>query len=260
MKDKFLLYTNEGASDMCLNCIYSLKNVGVKDDNILLYAADEVSYEKLNLYGLNVKLIEGATFNKYQDWNTTGFHRVVHHKIKSIIDALKKGNNIFYLDTDIVVFKNPMEFVSDGPNSESFDIMIQDDSDMQGRWHSLCTGVVFIRSNEKTLKFYDECMKLHAKNIKDGKSTGDQASFNETYANKNRIEGLEDLKLAVLPMEWFPNGQAYFDNHIGETEKYLVHNNYISGVSSKIQRFKEHQMWNLDKEDFNEIIRRKVTC
>ena len=34
MKDKFLLYTNDGASDMCLNCVYSLKNIGIEDENI----------------------------------------------------------------------------------------------------------------------------------------------------------------------------------------------------------------------------------
>ena len=82
MKDKFLLYTNDGASDMCLNCVYSLKNVGIEDENILLYAADDASYEKLESYDLDVKLIDGETFNEYQDWNTKGFHRVVHHSLK----------------------------------------------------------------------------------------------------------------------------------------------------------------------------------
>jgi len=260
MKDKFLLYTNEGASDMCLNCVYTLKKVGIEDDDILLYAADEGSYEKLDSYGLDVKSIDCETFNEYQDWNTKGFHRVVHYKIKSIIDALQKGNNVFYLDTDNVIFKNPLDFVSTVPEGESFDIMVQDDSDLQGRWKSLCTGVVFIRSNKKTLKFYNECMKLHAKNIEDGKSTGDQASFNEIYANRSKIEGIENLQLGILPMEIFPNGQAYFDHHIGNGEKYLVHNNYISGVDSKIKRFKDHNMWNLDNEDFNTIIRRKLAC
>jgi len=260
MKDKFLLYTNDGASDMCLNCIYSLKKVGVEDDSILLYAADDASYEKLYSYSLDVKLIDGETFNEYQDWNTKGFHRVVHHKIKSIIDALERGNNVFYLDTDNVVFKNPLNFVSGVTNGESFDIMIQDDSDLGGRWKSLCTGVVYIKSNERTLIFYNECMKLHAKNIEEGNSTGDQASFNEIYANRSKIEGIEDLQLGVFPMQLFPNGQAYFDHNIGNGEKYLVHNNYISGVDLKIQRFKNHEMWNLDKEDFNKIIRRKLTC
>ena len=99
-------------------------------------------------------------------------------------------------------------------------------------------------------------MKLHAKNIERGKSTGDQASFNEIYANKNQIEGLKDLKLAVLPMEWFPNGQAYFDNNMCNDDKYIVHNNYISGMDLKIQRFKDHEMWYLDTEDFNEVIRK----
>ena len=51
-----------------------------------------------------------------------------------------------------------------------------------------------------------------------------------------------------------------FDHHIGDQIKYLVHNNYISGVDSKIKRFKDHGMWHLDKEDFNKVIRRKLTC
>ena len=259
MKDCFLLYTNDGASDMCLNCVYSLKKLGIEDEQILLYTADSASKDKLESFGLDVNCIGAETHEDYQDWNTNGFHRVVHYKIKSIIDALQTSN-VFYLDTDNVVFKNPLEFVSNVTDSEKFDIMIQDDSDLGGRWKSLCTGVVYIRSNEKTLKFYDECMKLHAKNIEKGQSTGDQASFNEIYGRRGSIEGLQDLNVGVLPMQYFPNGQAYFDNKIGESQKYLVHNNYISGVDSKIQRFKNYGMWNLQNEDFNKIMRRKVTC
>tara|TARA_Y100001963_G_C6683836_1_gene401190 strand:+ start:43 stop:813 length:771 start_codon:yes stop_codon:yes gene_type:complete len=256
MKDSFLLYTNDGASDMCLNCVYSLKKLGIDDEQILLYTADSASKDKLESYGLNVHSIGAETHENYQDWNTKGFHKVVHYKIKSIIDALQTSN-VFYLDTDNVIFKNPLDFVSKVIESDSIDIMIQDDSDLGGRWKSLCTGVVYIRSNEKTLKFYDECMKLHAKNIENGQSTGDQASFNEIYARRGSIEGLQELTLGVLPMQYFPNGQAYFDNDIGKDEKYLVHNNYISGVESKIKRFITHDMWHLENPDFNKTMRRK---
>ena len=255
---KYLLYTNSGASNMALNCIYSMIKSGVSKNDILLYTIDDETHTTFSEYGINVTKLDASKSigksgcfadSKYQDWNTKGFHRVVHYKIKAIIDALSKGDDVFYLDTDNVIFKNPTQFVE----SENSDIIIHDDSDIHGRWKSLCTGVVFIRSNKKTKKFYDECLDLHMKNIELDKSTGDQAAFNQIMVERHR-HGLSDLSVNVFPHETFPNGQIYFESTVDKNGMYLFHNNHISGLDAKIDRFKDNGYWFIDNDDFYDIL------
>ena len=85
---KYLLYTNEGASDMALNCVYSMIVSGINKDDILVYTIDQETKEKFSEYDLNVTKLDasqplGASdlhpSDDYQDWNTKGFHRVVHY-------------------------------------------------------------------------------------------------------------------------------------------------------------------------------------
>jgi len=260
---KYLLYTNEGASDMALNCVYSMIVSGINKDDILVYTIDQETKEKFSEYDLNVTKLDasqplGASdlhpSDDYQDWNTKGFHRVVHYKIKAIIDSLNTGHDIFYLDTDNVIFVDPTEFVES--NSEDIDILIQDDSDVHGRWKSLCTGVVFIKSNSTTKKFYEKCLELHLKNIELDKSTGDQAAFNQILVEKN-IHGLSDLNVSVLPHKLFPNGQVYFETDMNNESPYLLHNNYISGLENKIQRFKDNNFWFINNDNFYNVLSEK---
>ncbi len=259
---KYLLYTNTGASDMALNCVYSMIKSGIEKNDILLYTIDTDTENKFKDHNINVTKLDASESigesnlfadSKYQDWNTKGFHRVVHYKIKSIIDALSTGDDIFYLDTDNVVFKDPREFVE----SVDSDIVIQDDSDIHGRWKSLCTGVVFIKSNEKTKLFYEKCLDLHMKNIELDKSTGDQAAFNQVLVEKHR-HGLSDLIVSVFPHEIFPNGQIYFESSVDKENMYLFHNNHISGLEAKVERFKDNGYWYVDCDNFYNVLSGKI--
>lgn len=255
---KYLLYTNSGASDMALNCIYSMIKSGIRKSDVLLYTIDDETEIKFKDRGINVTKLDASDSigdsdyfagSGYQDWNTKGFHRVVHYKIKAIIDALSTGHDIFYLDTDNVLFKDPTEFVE----AMESDIVVQDDSDIHGRWKSLCTGVVFIRSNEKTKKFYDKCLELHMKNIELDKSTGDQAAFNQILVERNS-HGLGNLSVSIFPHEIFPNGQIYFESSVDKTGMYLFHNNHISGLDAKIERFKDNGYWFVDDDNFYNVL------
>ena len=272
MMVKYLLYTNNGASDMALNCIYSMISCGIRKDDILLYTIDSETEDKFSDHGFTVHKLdadapigESNSFadKKYQDWNTKGFHRVVHYKIKAIIDALSEGHNIFYLDTDNVLFKNPTDYVLE--HSGSHDILIQDDSDIHGRWKSLCTGVVYIKSNDITKRFYEKCLELHLKNIELDKSTGDQAAFNQILMEKNQ-HGLSDIVVGIFPNEFFPNGQIYFETNLDKDKIFLLHNNHISGLESKIERFKKNDCWFIDCDNFNDVlsgngdVKNKTTC
>ena len=258
---KYLLYTNEGASDMALNCVYSMLTSGIAKEDIFVYTIDEETESKFSEYNIDVTKLDASKSlgssdlranDDYQDWNTKGFHRVVHYKIKAIIDALHRGHDVFYLDTDNVLFKNPTEFAES--NSENIDILIQDDSDVHGRWKSLCTGVVFIKSNDTTKKFYEKCLELHLKNIELDKSTGDQAAFNQILMEKN-IHGLNNINVVVFPHVLFPNGQVYFETDISNEQPYLLHNNYISGLENKIQRFKDNNLWFIDDDNFYDVLK-----
>ena len=70
--------------------------------------------------------------------------------------------------------------------------------------------------------------------------TGEQPALN--YAIR-RVAG---LRFRTLPRALYPNGAAYFDRGIRPADgqlPYIVHNNWISGLSAKRARFERHAMW-----------------
>ena len=70
--------------------------------------------------------------------------------------------------------------------------------------------------------------------------TGEQPALN--YAIR-RVEG---LRFRTLPRALYPNGASYFDRDIRPAKgqrPYIVHNNWISGLAPKRERFERHAMW-----------------
>ncbi len=75
-------------------------------------------------------------------------------------------------------------------------------------------------------------------------SVNDQHAFTHVY---KRTIG---ATVTLLPQEEYPNGAVYFQQ--GKTQKAkMVHCNYISTTSQKIERLQEHNLWNVNDEAFD---------
>ena len=50
--------------------------------------------------------------------------------------------------------------------------------------------------------------------------------------------------MTILPIDEFPCGLAWWNNYnIDKRKSYMVHNNWITGLEKKVQRFKESGLW-----------------
>lgn len=94
------------------------------------------------------------------------------------------------------------------------------------------------------------CCSLHQDEVK----FGDQAAFNlvlfEWPLRNDNI-----IALHVLHPLDFPPGSVFFDLHstvyLNQPKNMakIVHNNFLIGTSKKIERFKDHGMWLIDRLD-----------
>ena len=76
----------------------------------------------------------------------------------------------------------------------------------------------------------------------------EECGLNETEDDQILINQIALTKystaVALLPMEYFPNGHLYYT--IGMKDKALmVHNNHMVGIETKINKFKQEGMWYL---------------
>jgi hypothetical protein len=62
------------------------------------------------------------------------------------------------------------------------------------------------------------------------------------------IEGAYKPNYIPLPIDLFPNGKVYYETGDKESLKesaYIVHNNWMVGIETKINKFKEEGYWYL---------------
>lgn len=87
----------------------------------------------------------------------------------------------------------------------------------------------------------------------------DQAAFGGPW----EVQTNEGLRTDVIPENVFPSGKVFFDHPWEEqyVRKYfpdicIVHNNWISGHDSKVERFKEYHLWGVENVLFPACERR----
>ena len=134
-------------------------------------------------------------------------------------------------------------------NLNNFDIQIQDDSatikkHTRNENFSVNTGFQLIRSNYKTIYFYYEILKLIEKS-----DLQDQKAYTLLLYHYYNYY----LNWIILDKSLFSNGWNYFILQMPQKlniKPFIIHNNWIRGLSSKIHRFKEEHLWFLPPPDY----------
>ena len=91
-------------------------------------------------------------------FNTNDFKKIMYYKILTILKYLEKGYNVFYLDTDTIVFGNILQDVQSFPSD--YDIYAQADG------NSICAGCMYIISNKNTITMFKNIRDIMDKNYK----------------------------------------------------------------------------------------------
>jgi hypothetical protein len=213
MDVKFITLTNEGYLDYTINCIESLKKIG--NFELKCYAICSCCCEKLNN---NCEIINDQENSQFQIFRRGNWANIVSYKFKIIKENLLKHDYVCITDGDIV-FENPYFLEYCKKNIGDKDMLIQNDSMEDSCKDWLCSGFMFIKSNNSTLELLD------FENIKEYIKPGwdDQEYINKI---KNR------LRCKALPLDLYPNGRYYYEN-FSSIKPYMIHFNWTEGHDKK---------------------------
>jgi len=164
-------------------------------------------------------------------YNTSQFKSITIRKLE-VISMNMNNDTILWVDNDIVFFENCLEDVLS--KKESF--VMQDDG-----W-GYCTGFFLARPgifSKQIITNSISWLKQRNDNTKN-----DQHAFNAV------IKRSLVSSFTKLSMEEYPNGAMYF-NHGFKNKAKMVHCNYLPTTTEKVQRFKDHKLWDESDAGFN---------
>jgi len=162
-------------------------------------------------------------------YNTSQFKSITIRKLE-VIRMNMDMDTILWVDNDIVFFQNCLKDVLSKPGS----FVMQDDG-----W-GLCTGFFLARPSfftnqviKNSISWLSNC----------------QTSLNDQHAF-NAVLKQSPVTTFSLSTEEYPNGEVYFEKGI-QSKARMVHCNYLPTTSGKVQRFKDHKLWDESDAGFN---------
>jgi hypothetical protein len=164
-------------------------------------------------------------------YNTEQFKSITTRKLEVIL--LNMGMDIMlWVDNDIVFFENCLKDIV----SKSGSFVMQDDG-----W-GYCTGFFLARPGI----FANQVIKNSISWLKQR-----QGALNDQHAF-NAVAKQSPVSIFKLSNEEYPNGEIYFEKKI-QSKARMVHSNYLMTTSEKVQRFKDHGMWDESDAGFNVV-------
>lgn len=159
------------------------------------------------------------TSEQYHPYGTPEFREFMKVRTNKMLDELKEGQDVFVIDSDVVLFKPYSHFVEK-----------IGDNDMIGQVEyngDLCTGFFVCKSNEKTIDFWTTVIK----NMEQGET--------EEYRANELIRKGHDVKLNYFPLEDVLGYSMISQGKIWNGEEFLMpkcnafHANYTVGMENK---------------------------
>jgi len=225
-KIAYITLTNKGYVEYTKNCLKSLSMIG-QSRLLEVYCIDEEAYHLLRHYPMKTMLEvpEEQKIKEFQEFRQGNWNKVVYQKFRCIHKALLENDFVYFTDGDIV-YKSD-RFIKDLNNrmeDDTIDLLIQNDKQDDNDDGELCSGVMFIRSNKTTLKFFNP------ENI-----DIDLIDCDQIYVNKMK----NFINYEKLPLKKYPNGLYH---RTKKPNGFLIHYNYLIGNDKK-KLMKEDSNW-----------------
>ena len=159
---KAITLTNKGYVEFTDNLISSIKKNNINID-LDICTMDSYSTDYFNKKNQNTNLITKSNKKKFLRQDSKNFGEYMIIKLNMIHSYLTKFEYILYLDGDIVIKDEIINYL--GEAMGSLDLLIQDDKNpKKPNLEYLCAGFMLIKSNRKTLDFLIH-QKLTMKNL-----------------------------------------------------------------------------------------------
>jgi hypothetical protein len=224
-----VLTVSDGFDDMFKNWYSWFKNLKLHLEVIIIAKDHATFWRYSSLTGVTTVLsprmsnTDNVTAHAYE---SKEYKSLVSTRAADILYALQYRSNVLYTDTDTVWLKDPTSF-------------LRGDFDFAGgldAWKNnlpyYCTGFLALKNTSKT----------RALLIKWNMALTQNPQLNQPIFNDLLYEHVPSIRHRPLSRTHFPSGDLYFD-HGYKQLAVVVHNNYIIGVDSKVQRFKSNGLW-----------------
>lgn len=240
----FLTFTNLGYLNLTKNLAKNFQQAFMRHHTLVVECLDKESLKAAECWNLsNVRPLrtiptEGILARDFSEYNTLVFNQIVKFKFLLILQHL--AEDVWYLDADVGIFKDPTLFISD---FEKYDWLMQLDEPppVPRNW---CTGCFLVKNTRiaKTvlkglLRFYtDECPGNY----------NDQEIFNRFVRSSafDALCSMDRFSIAPLDKKLFQNGLNAFECGWHKNERaVLVHANYRIGEREKIKALASCGKW-----------------
>ena len=241
---KLITLTNNGYKLLTENLLFSMKQCGIMH-LLKIYCLDKDCYDYFkNKYIYNdielVKLVDSddSKFSKWIEYKAIqnpdiqgkkDWANVTKYKIIVINNELRKGNDVIFIDGDIVIFNDFIQHLYD--NIQDKDLLIQNDNESL-ETAAMCTGFFLIKSNDRTIACTD------FNNINMEHFPNDQQYLRSCH---------KKLSYSFLDLDKYPNGKYYRVNLPKNPS--IIHFNYDAG-HHKINRMKGFRYWYIEDSKY----------
>ncbi len=203
--------------------------------NFVIVSLDEPSYQLLHARfperTLLPSFVNGSVL-RHAKYGNQEFTAIVSSRPEFISTFLKMGYDVFYIDIDTIIVRNPFPLFAELVHKENADFLIADDSHgLRSDTENMCTGIFFARSCQNCIELMHRWRDTIAKN-----GVIDQTAFNHIFLDLKSENS--SLRLLVLDKLRFPNGYIILNGQynwtINPEGPFVVHANYIAGHDIKM--------------------------
>jgi len=192
------------------------------------YCIGSEGYLKLKEKGYQCVLINDEKDAEFQSFRKGNWSDIVFHKFNIIYENLLTNDYVLISDGDIVYESDKfLNYLTE--NIGDNDMLIQNDRLSDTDDENLCSGFMFIKSNDLTKRLFNP---EHVKQAQRKKNWDDQIYLNEI---KNTIQ------YKKLPLDLFPNG-AYYYKHSSTISPFMIHFNWVVG-HDKLKKMRKFNKW-----------------
>eukprot|EP00469_Lotharella_globosa_P003071 CAMPEP_0167802756 /NCGR_PEP_ID=MMETSP0111_2-20121227/19334_1 /TAXON_ID=91324 /ORGANISM="Lotharella globosa, Strain CCCM811" /LENGTH=379 /DNA_ID=CAMNT_0007698903 /DNA_START=258 /DNA_END=1397 /DNA_ORIENTATION=- len=225
--------------DFAANTYVNLQHFGIHE-HVVFIAEDHEAYRALSkitdrvvLSWSGMDIAEGVP----AQYGDKAYGDVTKLRPSYMLASLDAGVHVVWTDVDIFYTQNILD-VFRRPAHAGADIVAIDEGRDSGKHLHLCSGLIFVRNNERSRR----TMEIWADLVKERADGTNQASY-----NKALVAAAETDKLTYHVLEELEACSGFnFWSHqrCTQTEAMIfAHNNYISGHGSKLERALCSQMW-----------------
>ena len=229
-----LMCTDSGYINVFLNSYYVCNMKQYK--NFIVTCLDKPCYNQLKKMNINVALGNAESDNPVDisiasTYGSAAFRNKMQWKLIMLLQAININVRVLYLDSDIILFKNPFPVLN---SYTGYDILAQRDS-------AICAGFLYLLPTRITKQMLAKAIDLWPKLEK----PDDQKAINIAIENNTSV------KILLLPDSQFSSGSvfkrkhSYYWDSINE-EQIMWHVNYVVGINNKNYKLKEMKMYKLD--------------